>query len=154
MLVVAIDPDVEKSGWCIVGIERDNPILTTKTLWEVFKSLNSLMEDHIVIIEAGWLVNKSNWHTYGNKGIGEKASQNVGRNHEIGRQIEKFCIAHEINYRLEKPRGYSDPKRYSHEGFIGITGWKHIKKTNPETRVAGLFAFHEAQRQKMLSKKI
>lgn len=85
-----------------------------------------------VIIEAGWIGTKNkSWH-----GGGKGSAYDVGRNHEIGMQIEKFCKANGINPHLMKPNGYSSMK---HEDFCKITGYKG--RTNSETRVAGMFAF-------------
>lgn len=146
MIIIAIDPDVKKCGVCILSQLTYEwfPLLSNDNLWELFRYLETIIyNDHIVIIEAGWLHKNKSWH-----GGGKGSAYDVGRNHEVGMQIERFCKAKGINYRLEKPRGYSS---FTHKDFIQITGWKHIKKSNPETRVAGLFAYHEIRREKLLS---
>src|SRR5690606_36229532 len=85
-----------------------------------------------VRLEAGHNV-KSTWHKGGN-GMAKR----VGANHEIGRQIEKFMIKHGIKHELVKPL---EGSRINHETFCKITGWDIKRKTNPETRVAGLLAY-------------
>jgi hypothetical protein len=145
-IIISIDCDVNLSGVCII-IDGELEYLNCMKLWDVFIKLESIKsKEHIVIIEAGWLNKNRSWH-----GGGKGSAYDVGRNHEIGIQIEKFCKDHKINYRLEKPRGYSS---VSHDTFMTITEWKHIKRTNPETRVAGLFAFHELQRMKLLDRRV
>lgn len=65
-------------------------------------------------------------------------AKRVGANHEIGRQIEKYCIDHNIQLQLVAPCGLSN---VNHETFCKITGWPIKDKTNPEKRVAGLLCY-------------
>lgn len=150
MFIIAIDSDVDKNGVCTIESQDNSENLINlynMNLWELFNYLFGVGKyADIVIIEAGWLNKNRSWH-----GGGKGSAYDVGRNHEIGIQIEKFCKDHKINYRLEKPRGYSS---VSHDTFMTITEWKHIKRTNSETRVAGLFAFHELQRMKLLDRRV
>lgn len=87
----------------------------------------------MVRLEAGWLAKGMNWH----KG-GYGSANKVGRNHEIGRQIEKHCIKHHIRYELVKPLGYSS---YDHRMFCAYTKWPITSRTNSETRVAGMLVY-------------
>jgi len=132
--IIAIDPDVSGSGVCILSDELE--FIGTLQLWEIFDilfdlRLRGLEKNNTVIIEQSKSTNT--WH----KG-GKGAARNVGRNYEISNQLVKFCERFDIKFRTIEPQGFS---KVSHKSFNEITKW-NLKKTNPETRVAGLFAFH------------
>lgn len=132
---IGIDPDVEASG---ISVWHDGEFVSLATM-DLFTLCDTLLnyyhlQHHIIVrVEAGWLI-KGNWH----KGGSKRSGNAVGRNHEIGRQIEKYCIKHNIPYQLVKPKGYSS---YTHEFFCKVTGWPKNKKTNPETRVAAMMVY-------------
>jgi hypothetical protein len=133
-LYIGIDPDVDKSGFAVW--DGNNYIeLTCLSLPDLMTALKAYHDEYLVMIrlEAGWLAKGLNWHA------GGLASANaVGRNHEIGRQIEKYCKANGIAYTLVKPLGYSS---CTHERFCMITKWpKHIR-TNGDVRVAALLVY-------------
>lgn len=134
-IIIGIDPDTNKSGFATFQ-GKNKFFLHELSLWEVFYCLRGyivdLNKDIKVRLEAGHTL-KSTWHKGGN-GMAKR----VGANHEIGRQIEKFCIEFNIHFELVKPCGLS---QISHETFCKITGWNIKKLTNPEKRVAGLLAF-------------
>jgi hypothetical protein len=71
MTIIAIDPDLEKSGVCIIN--RGELSLHSLSFSQVVDMLGEQnKEDTIVLVEAGWL-NKSNWHlhpTYNNMAEG------------------------------------------------------------------------------------
>lgn len=134
--IIAIDCDVTKSGYA--ECDNEGLRLFNYTLWEIFDELEQYINDDsvMVIIEAGWLQKNRSYH-----GGGKGSAYDVGRNSEIGRQIEKYCIAFGIKHQLVKPVGYSG---YTHEKFCLVTGYNG-GRTNGETRVAGLFAYHAYQ---------
>ena len=132
--IIAIDPDVSGSGVCILSNELI--FIGNMQLWQLFDRLyniliDGLQNDYEVIIEQSTSTNT--WH----KG-GKGAARNVGRNYEISNQIARFCQIYKIKFRTIEPQGFS---KVSHKSFNEITKW-NLKKTNTETRVAGLFAFH------------
>lgn len=132
-LFLGCDPDVYKSGLAVW--DKKNLQLFSYDFTDLLNTILSYHQqfDIVVKLEAGWLL-KGNWHKGGSKLSGNA----VGRNAEIGRQIEKFCIKHQIRYNLVKPLGYSS---WKHERFCTYTKWPVNKKTNPETRVAGLLVY-------------
>lgn len=138
--LIAIDPDVKKSGVAIY--DGKDMSLIDMNLWEVFDELKLYrgQTGYLVIIEAGW-INKDGSEKKNKSFVagGKGSAYDVGRNAEVGRQIEKLCKAYDINYRLMQPQGYSD-KKWTHEVFCKHVGIE-FKRTNPETRVAGLFAY-------------
>jgi len=105
MIYLGIDPDVDKSGVAIWNTETKKfKLLKALDFFDVLALLKTKQSD-MVIIEAGWLIKKSNFHFAKNKIIGERIAKNVGANHQIGKLIEKFCIRENITYRLIKPKG-------------------------------------------------
>ena len=133
-IYIGIDPDVEASGFALFK----NQLLVDLKKMDLFELCEALSSYHIshdvlVRLEAGWLI-KGNWHRGGSR----RSGSSVGRNHEIGRQIEKYCIKHSIPYQLVKPQGYSS---YTHERFCKLTGWPLKSKTNSETRVAAMMVY-------------
>jgi hypothetical protein len=132
--IVAIDPDVSGSGFCRL---RNGKIesLENCELWTIFDLLNSFKStelDWVVLIEKSSKKNAS-W-----VGGGKGSARDVGRNQEIANQIIRFCKHHGIPYRQVEPKGFSN---ITHESFCSITK-TNFKSTNPEKRVAGLFAYH------------
>lgn len=149
--IIAIDPDVDKSGVCQIINDKKNMKITQLHLWELFDFLKSesIQECNLtVVIEAGW-IDKSGREAKNKSyhGGGKGSSYDVGRNAEIGRQIEKFCIHSKINYKLVQPKGYSG---INQKMFEAITGIK--QKLNPEKRVSVLFALDEFEIQRLLTK--
>lgn len=133
---IGIDPDVKASGlamWC-TATKRFTE-LSCEDLPDLCLALLSMHTEYNVMVrlEAGWLVKCYDWH----KG-GKRSGNDVGRNHEIGRQIEKYCIKQSIPYQLVKPLGYSS---YDHRTFCAYTNWPHTIRTNSETRVAGMLVY-------------
>lgn len=132
--VVGIDPDVEKSGFALLFPSTGDMELTTLDLFRLFMRVSqlSVKYDLTVYLEAGHTVKK----TWQRRTVG--TIKDVGRNNEIGSQIEKFLISQGIDHVLIKPKGYSS---YDHALFCKITGWNVKARTNPETRVAGLLTY-------------
>lgn len=143
-VLVGIDPDTQASGWALYHRGRRELVtLQCYDLVTVFEELNQAngLYDLTVHLEAGWLEKKSNWSTRnprGSKSVNERIAKNVGSNHEIGRQIEKFCAKYNISCKLIKPQGYSS---WNHERFCAVTKWPERKSTNSEKRVAGLLVY-------------
>lgn len=133
-LIIGIDPDTDKNGFATYNKKNNSLLLNQYDLTDTFFQLLSLKEYSKIFVrlESGHTL-KSTWHKGGN-GMAKR----VGANHEIGRQIEKFLVKNDIPYELVKPFGGS---KINHETFCKITGWDVVKRTNPETRVAGLLAY-------------
>lgn len=136
-MIIGIDPDIKKSGVAVVA--NENIDLHNLTFFELFDFLKS-NEIKLVVIEAGWLNKKSNWHKgYYNKGklitntnnINENISKKTGANHETGRKIVEMCVYLGIDYQLIKPTS----KKVNTLFFEKLTG---IKRSNQETRDAAM----------------
>lgn len=138
-ITVGIDPDVDRSGYAVYSWQIDALKLEQYDLSDLFVQLlrqkmicSSINSDFVVRLESGHIVKK----TWGRRTVG--AVKDVGRNNEIGSQIERFLIKNKIKHELVKPCGLSS---YSHDMFCKITKWNINKLTNPEKRVAGLLAY-------------
>lgn len=133
-LFIGIDPDVEASGFAIWN-KKELVELSCLDLPDLLAQLKAHNDQSNIMVrlEAGWKAKGLNWHS---GGLG--SANAVGRNHEIGRQIEKYCIKHEIPYQLVLPLGYSG---WDHKRFCKYTKWPEKVKTNSEKRVAGLLVF-------------
>ena len=104
---IGIDPDTEASG---CSMWRDNRL-------EIFKFSFFQLYDFLgqaariegipvkVIIEAGWLNKKSNWHSEG-KGefVSSRIGAKVGANHQVGKLIVEMCEYLGLEYELSVPK--------------------------------------------------
>jgi len=133
-MIIAIDPDLEKSGFA--KLENGKLELFNFTFFELqdyFKDYRYQIE--IIIIEAGWLNKKSNWHGAANKSIASRIGKNVGENHATGKLLAQMCEHMGLPYVLVKPTR----TKLNAEEFKLLTGYEG--RTNQETRDAGCLAF-------------
>lgn len=104
---IGIDPDVHKSG---VALVSDNELLDYKAsgFYDVLQTIRNNNTNPncelTVVIEAGWLNKKSNWHGSPNQATAQRIAKNVGANHQIGKLFEEFCQLEGIQYRLSIPK--------------------------------------------------
>ena len=133
-LIIGIDPDLDKSGVAIWASDKTLKLecLNLPELVGFFTANKNEIEK--VVIEAGWLIKKSNWHGGAKLGIAEKKAKNVGENHATGKHIECFARAIGLNVQLLKPQG-----KKTHDEFVRITGYEG--RTNPEKRDAGMLVY-------------
>lgn len=146
--IIAIDPDKEKSGVAFLKtstrqLEVTNlgfPMLLDYLQYakqEQSKSGESL----VVVVEAGWMVKKSNFHdAQGHRA--EKIAKDVGANHETGRKIIEMCKHYGIEVVQHPPLikcWKGKDRKITHEelaSFTGLTG-----RTNQDARDAALLAW-------------
>lgn len=154
-IIIAIDPDIDGSG--VATLELDAKVITATNmrlpiLVDYLKSAKEKADiagsSYVVVVEASWLCS-GNWHLDWNDSRNRAAAKGrqVGRNHEIGRQIVEFCkhlhIAYEEKYPLKKSWAGIDGKITSAElqqlcHDTGIT--LLARRTNQEMRDAMLIA--------------
>jgi hypothetical protein len=135
---IGIDPDVDKSGFAIWDSKLKKFVhIHSYDLFDICQEIKDWDEDAeiMVYLEAGWLNKKANFHGFKNQSkiYGESIAKNVGRNHEIGRQIEKFCIKNEIEYKLIRP---TKEKVKDIQLLKRLTGWEKV--TNQDKRDAAM----------------
>jgi hypothetical protein len=135
-LYIGIDPDVDKSGFAVWDVD-DQKFRELKTLefWAMIEEIK-LLNSHIacIVIEAGWLIKKSNWHPAQGINQREKIAKNVGMNHQVGKLIHEYCQRYYMTYLLVEPIG-----KINASTFKSVTCWKET--TNQEQRDAGMLVF-------------
>jgi hypothetical protein len=146
--IIAIDPDVDKSGVAVLDVKGKHLSVLNLPFPKLIDFLKWVNEDKndfpfIVIVEAGWL-NKSNWHLKAEdniKAASAKGNSN-GRNHQVGKIIVEMCRHYGIDVvemRPLKKMWKGRDGKITHEElavFTGITG-----RTNQEERDAALIAW-------------
>lgn len=137
MIYIGIDPDVKENGVAVWDSElKAFDFIENMDFWEVIEEFESWMIPISVVIEAGWLIKKSNWHNRKgqSKAVGEKIAKSVGANHQVGILFYEYCLKNNINVTLEKPKG-----KVKADYFKKLTGYK--KQTNQDKRDAGMLVF-------------
>jgi hypothetical protein len=137
MKYIGIDPDIDKNGVAIWDSEKKQfdsiAVLDFWDLISVFIDLKFWAYETHVIIEAGWLIKKSNWH--GGRGVmAQRIAKNVGMNHQVGILLAEYCERYDIPYELVKPKG-----KIKADTFKKLTGWP--ERTNQEKRDAAMLVF-------------
>ena len=146
--IIAIDPDKEKSGVAFLKpktrqLEVSNltfPMLLDY-LQHAKKVQGETMESLIVVVEAGWIVRKSNFHeAQGHRA--EKIAKDVGANHETGRKIIEMCEHYGIEVTPHAPLvkcWKGKDRKITHDELASFTGI--MGRTNQDARDAGLLAW-------------
>lgn len=140
MILIGIDPDVEKSG--VAYKNGDDFQLLNLPFFELLEFFENVQREKggseklLVVIEAGWL-NKGNWHTKskGSAALNAKIGNNTGRNHETGLKIVEMVEYLGIQYRLVKPM----TSKLNSKFFQKITG---VTKSNQEQRDAAMLIWN------------
>lgn len=114
---VGIDPDCDRSGVALWHPSTKKLILGRLSFFDLMKRMEILKDEHDihVILEAGWLIPKSNFHKWSkneSKAAGERIAKNVGANHETGKKIEEMLKHLKVPYQLVKPKGKVTPEYF------------------------------------------
>lgn len=142
--IIGIDPDAEKSGVAILKIsDRSITLLTLKfpKLIEHLKSFYQNNQNIIVIVEAGWMVKKSNFHKIHGE-VGENIAKKVGANHETGRKIIEMLQYYNIPVQEHFPlkKMWKGPEgKITHEEISKFINFP--KQSNQEVRDSALLAW-------------
>jgi hypothetical protein len=138
MILIGIDPDVDKSGVSFYNKETKELFLHNMGFFKLFDFLSKLSNDNLVfgqkilvVIEAGWM-NKSNWHKKAgaSAALNAKIGSRTGANHEVGRKIVEMCEYLGLEHKAVRPT----QKKINQEMFTKITGYKG--RSNQENRDA------------------
>lgn len=109
--IIAIDPDVDKSGVAELHVPTRRIEATALRFANLMDYLQHVKENFagkgesvVVIVEAGWM-NASNWHTGRVRSIAAaaKTGQNTGRNHEVARKIAEMSKHYGLDTMEVKP---------------------------------------------------
>jgi hypothetical protein len=149
-IVIAIDPDVDKSGFAILLPQTRVLEVGTKTFPELMTALQNAKQNAtaqnktlVAVVEAGWL-NSSNWHVKDASGAKKaaKIGNNTGRNHEVGRKIIEMSRSYGIETIEQRPLvkiWKGKDRKITHKELAAFTGM--MGKTNQESRDAALIAW-------------
>ena len=104
--IIAIDPDVERSGVAVLDTSARTIKAMTMTFPELMEYLSSQQGrgDTLVVVEAGWL-NQSHWHLTAKDSARMAAAKGnaAGRNHETGRKIVEMARHYGLAVKEAKP---------------------------------------------------
>lgn len=109
--IIAIDPDVDKSGVAELHVPTRRIEATTLGFADLMDYLQHIKanfsdkgEKVLVIVEAGWM-NATNWHTGRVRSIAAaaKTGQNTGRNHEVSRKIAEMSRHYGLDTKEVRP---------------------------------------------------
>lgn len=142
--IIAIDPDVDKSGYAIV---ENGTLVDSGTLeFHALLGMLRLNQNHTVVVEAGYL-NKPNFH----KGAKSAAAiaqtgMRIGANHQTGKLIVHMAKAYSMKVIEQSPlkKGWKGP-----DGKITYDELAYFvpglpSRTNQEVRDAVLLAWYHA----------
>ena len=152
--IIAIDPDVDKSGVAIMDVVNrtlSTSIMTMPELAEQLRieGLKMLPKgDLLVVVEASWLA-AANWHLNAKDTLRTAAAkgERVGRNHQVGMMLVELCQYYNLSCREKQPLLKI---WHGKEGKISFTELHRLcsgsgilykaKKNNQEERDAALLA--------------
>lgn len=133
-LIIGIDGDLRKSG--VATLNNSNLTLQNLSFTELVEYLMSVKPSvKKIVIEAGWLNEKSNWHNQKNPQIAAKIGKNVGENHATGKLIAEMAVYLGFVVELVRPT----TRKLDAEQFKRVTGY--VSRTNQETRDAGMLVW-------------
>lgn len=151
-IIIAIDPDVERSGVAVLVIKERR----LKTFSMDFPSLldylriisEQLGNPPLIVVEAGWL-NASHWHLTARDTPRLAAAKGnaAGRNHETGRKIIEMAKFYGLKVEEAKPLRkcwHGRDGKITHEELASLLERKGIvglpKTTNQDARDSALLA--------------
>lgn len=153
--IIAIDPDVDRSGVAWLHPETrllECDALTFPKLLDYLQFARKWGDEHneslVVVVEAGWLV-KTHYHANHRDTFRAAAAKGnaVGRNHEIGRQIVQMCRHYGLEVVEQRPlrKIWSGPDRkITHRELIAFAPLANRNRTSQEMRDACLLAWNYA----------
>lgn len=151
--IVAVDPDVTKSGVAVIDVETkivEAYAMAFPNLIEYLYDLDK--ETTRIAVEAGWL-NKPNWHCAPSMAAAANVGNRIGRNHETGRKIVEMCEHKGLAVSLVKPLGKrwkGTSGKITHLELENVLKGLKIrldkKRTNQDERDSILIAIHEYTR--------
>lgn len=151
VIIIGIDPDATNSGVAIFNRRRRQLTLDKYRFPELIQYLSATQKmceqnsiEMAVVVEAGYLNKKANFHYKGEKPeIAARVGLNVGANHETARKIVEMCRYWHIPVfelaPLKKIWGKDRKQKISSEEFNALTGY--TRQTNQDVRDAGLICW-------------
>lgn len=147
--VIGIDPDTSKSGVAFLDVKTKMLEVTSLSFSDLLDYLQFLNDKKqvgklIIVVEAGWLNTKSNFHVK-NPVAGQRVAKNVGANHQTGKLIIEMARSYGLKVYEQKPlkkcwKGAGG--KITHDELAYFTGI--MGRTNQEARDAALIAWNFA----------
>lgn len=148
--IIAIDPDVERSGVTLFYTDSKEVLLHSLTFPDLINYFSVIRgkKDTIVVVEAGWL-NASHWHLTARDTprIAAAKGNAAGRNHETGRKIIEMAKFYGLKVEEAKPLRkcwHGRDGKITHEELASLLERKGIvglpKTTNQDARDSALLA--------------
>ena len=149
-IIIAIDPDVEKSGVALLDVEKRKLKVASFPFPDLIDYFSHIKREYeikhkclIAVVEAGWL-NNSNWHIgpRDTRAIAAAKGNATGRNQETGRKIIEMARHIGLNVEEIKPlRKYWKGKdgKITPQELQSFTGFKG--RSNQDGRDAALIAW-------------
>ena len=152
--IIAIDPDVEKSGVALLDVVNKTLTTACMTMPELteqlrIEGLKMLPKGELlVVVEASWLA-AANWHLGPRDTLRTAAAkgERVGRNHQVGLMLVELCQYYNLSCKEKQPLVKI---WHGKEGKITFTELHRLcdksgiaykaKKNNQEERDAALLA--------------
>ena len=150
-LIIAIDPDVDKSGVAVLDMAKKQVKTRSMSFPDLIDFLQGCWDIIInegkaltVVVEAGWL-NQANWHLTAKDSarIAAAKGNSTGRNHEVARKIAEMSRHYGLKTVEVKPlikcwKGKDG--KITHEEIAQFIP-KLSARTNQEERDAALLAW-------------
>lgn len=138
MLVIGIDPDIDKSGVATICQATKSVELQTLPFFDLIEYIDKNRDKiKVVRIECGYLNAKKNWHSNKNLSIAAKIGAAVGSNEQISRLLVDYCKRSGVTYQEVKPlRKVWRSGKISHKELVSICRHPLPKRTNQEQRDA------------------
>lgn len=152
--IIAIDPDVTKSGVAVIDIGHRTVNTYSMTFPDLMEYVETMPFNNSVrlVVEAGWL-NKPNWHAAVSLAQAANIGMRIGRNHETGRKMVEMFERMGFSVSLIKPlnkRGSGTGGKITHSELEKVLKGRKIalnkKRTNQDERDSILIAIHEYDR--------
>ena len=151
--IIAIDPDVDKSG--VAELSPRNRLLDTTNLsfpelldyLQARKKVSDVAHTSLaIVVEAGWL-NRSNWHLKNkdNARVASAKGNSTGRNHETGHKIVEMARHYGMKVIEQRPlqKIWSGRDgKITHKELASFTGLEG--RTTQDERDAALLAWEFA----------
>ncbi len=150
-MIIAIDPDINKSGVTILdkGVKSVRvSLLTFPEVVDMLYSMKGSPHPVSIHIEAGWL-NTGNWHLKkgDSKVVSAAKGRSVGMNHEVGKKIGEMAehLGYEVYYvrPLKKIWGKNSKEKISHKELneqLKKKGYPTLASTSQDARDSCLIA--------------
>jgi len=133
---LGIDGDVDKSGVALWN-GKEFEFIGNKSFWELIDYIAELSSrcELKIILEAGFLNKKSNFHWVKSRAAAEKISKNVGQNEMIAKLVNEYCILNDIAIELVRPA----KRKWDAATFMLLTGQR--QGYNQDARDAARLVF-------------